>query len=167
MSITEMLLSPNGRIRRRDFWLYSVGQGIVIWSMLKILIMLLWHGNRMQSSLQWFANTLTPLGLLELTLLLVGQWISFCLLAKRWHDRNRPAYFAVIWILITIVIVLLRSNMLLNLSASNVFIFNSVSLGLAPFVIWFFVECGCLAGTIGPNKYGPSPKGIIDKADVF
>jgi uncharacterized membrane protein YhaH (DUF805 family) len=25
--------------------------------------------------------------------------------------------------------------------------------------IYLFIECGCLDGTPGPNRYGPSPKG--------
>ena len=27
--------------------------------------------------------------------------------------------------------------------------------------LWFLIELGFLDGTQGPNKYGPSPKGII------
>ena len=23
--------------------------------------------------------------------------------------------------------------------------------------LWFFVELGCLRGTVGPNRYGPDP----------
>ena len=33
---------------------------------------------------------------------------------------------------------------------------------LAIFIIvglWFFVELGCLRGTVGPNQYGPDPLG--------
>jgi len=39
-----------------------------------------------------------------------------------------------------------------------------ITLGLG---IWILIECGCLDGTQGPNRYGPSPKGIHGSADVF
>ncbi len=47
--------------------------------------------------------------------------------AKRWHDRNRSGW----WVLI----------------------------GLVPVIgpLWTLVECGCLKGTEGENRYGPDP----------
>ena len=27
--------------------------------------------------------------------------------------------------------------------------------------IWFFVELGCLRGTVGSNQYGPDPLGAV------
>jgi uncharacterized membrane protein YhaH (DUF805 family) len=37
-----------------------------------------------------------------------------------------------------------------------------VLIALIPFVGWFWVliECGFVDGTMGPNRFGPSPKGI-------
>jgi uncharacterized membrane protein YhaH (DUF805 family) len=64
-------------------------------------------------------------------------WIGVCLSVKRWHDRDKSGWMYLI-ILIPIV-----------------------------GVIWWFVEVGCLDGTQGSNKYGPSPKGIGGSADVF
>ena len=46
--------------------------------------------------------------------------------AKRWHDRDRSAW----WLLIEFIPVL---------------------------NIWAFVECGCLRGTYGRNRFGPDP----------
>lgn len=38
-----------------------------------------------------------------------------------------------------------------------------VLIGLIPFGgLWVLIECGFLDGTQGPNKFGPSPKGIGD-----
>jgi uncharacterized membrane protein YhaH (DUF805 family) len=40
-----------------------------------------------------------------------------------------------------------------------------LALGLIPLVnLWVLVEVGFLDGTQGPNKYGPSPKGIGGEA---
>jgi len=54
--------------------------------------------------------------------------VSSCLRTKRWHDRDKSG----IWGLIVML----------------------------PMVgsLWAFVECGCLEGTPGPNRFGPPPK---------
>lgn len=54
-------------------------------------------------------------------------WFSLALQVKRWHDRNKSGF----WVFI----------------------------GLVPYIgsIWQFVECGCLRGTDGPNRYGEDP----------
>lgn len=48
-----------------------------------------------------------------------------CVSTKRWHDHDKSAW----WVLI----------------------------GMIPVVgsLWVFIECGCLAGTPGPNRFGP------------
>lgn len=54
-------------------------------------------------------------------------WCSLALQVKRWHDRNKSGLWALI--------------------------------GIVPYIggIWQFVECGCLRGTDGPNRYGEDP----------
>lgn len=54
---------------------------------------------------------------------------------KRWHDRNKSAW----WILIALI----------------------------PYIggIWILIECGCLRGTLGPNRFGGDP--IEEKPDVI
>jgi uncharacterized membrane protein YhaH (DUF805 family) len=54
-------------------------------------------------------------------------WSGIALQVKRWHDRDKSGA----WFFI----------------------------GLVPYIggIWVLVECGCLRGTVGPNKYGPDP----------
>src|SRR6187431_3264818 len=51
-------------------------------------------------------------------------WSSLAIAVKRWHDRNKSGW----WVLI----------------------------GLVPYIgsFWTLIECGCLAGTQGPNQYG-------------
>jgi uncharacterized membrane protein YhaH (DUF805 family) len=58
---------------------------------------------------------------------LVIAFASFAVLAKRWHDRDKSGWWSLI--------------------------------GLVPILggIWIIVECGCLPGTEGPNRYGPDP----------
>jgi uncharacterized membrane protein YhaH (DUF805 family) len=62
--------------------------------------------------------------------LFFAAWTGLALQIKRWHDRDKSW----VWIFISFI----------------------------PLIgaIWALVECGFLDGTQGPNKYGPSPKGI-------
>ena len=58
---------------------------------------------------------------------LISLYPSFALYAKRWHDRGKSGW----WTLILIIPIV--------------------------GVSWWFVECGCLRGTDGPNQYGNDP----------
>jgi uncharacterized membrane protein YhaH (DUF805 family) len=49
---------------------------------------------------------------------------------KRFHDRNKSGW----WALISVIPVV--------------------------GVVWIFIECGCLRGTVGENRYGPDPLGL-------
>jgi uncharacterized membrane protein YhaH (DUF805 family) len=60
----------------------------------------------------------------------VGLWTSLAIQVKRWHDRDKAGW----WVLINLVPIL--------------------------GTLWAFVENGFLDGTPGPNRFGPSPKGI-------
>jgi uncharacterized membrane protein YhaH (DUF805 family) len=54
-------------------------------------------------------------------------WIWLANAVKRWHDRDKSG----LWVLI----------------------------GLIPYLggIWILIECGCLRGTPGPNRFGDDP----------
>lgn len=57
-------------------------------------------------------------------------YMSLAVFAKRWHDRDKSGW----WSLILLV----------------------------PFIgsVWTLVECGCLPGSEGPNRYGADPLGV-------
>ena len=69
----------------------------------------------------------TIFGLFQLMLFLPYLVAWIAISVKRWHDRNKSGW----WVLI----------------------------GLVPLVgpIWIFIECGCLRGTDGDNRFGPDP----------
>jgi uncharacterized membrane protein YhaH (DUF805 family) len=77
-----------------------------------------------------------PLALVGYLLILVLVWPALALQVKRWHDRDKSGW----WVLISLV----------------------------PFIgfFWVLIECGFLDGTPGPNKFGPSPKGISGPSPV-
>lgn len=61
--------------------------------------------------------------------LVIFTWSTFAVQAKRWHDRGKSTG----WVLLQLV----------------------PGVG----VLWTLIECGFLAGTPGPNRFGPGPKG--------
>ena len=69
------------------------------------------------------------LAILALVPYIAVMWSSLALQVKRWHDRGK----------------------------SGAYIFVSLIPIAGP--IWTFIEVGCLPGTMGPNAYGPDPKG--------
>ena len=73
--------------------------------------------------------------LVMLVLLFVGEWNTLAMQVKRWHDRDKSGF----WVLITFIPV------------------------VGP--IWSLVEMVFLDGTVGPNRFGPSPRG--DPSTVF
>jgi uncharacterized membrane protein YhaH (DUF805 family) len=73
---------------------------------------------------------------LYLVVLFFAIWTSLALQIKRWHDRDKSW----VWIFISFI----------------------------PLVgaIWTLIEVGFLDGTPGPNRFGPSPKGVTGPAPV-
>ncbi len=71
----------------------------------------------------------TILGVVQLILFFPYMVASFAIGVKRWHDRDKSGW----WVLI----------------------------GFIPLIgpIWTFIECGCLKGTEGDNRFGPDPLG--------
>ncbi len=88
-----------------------------------------------------FAGETVGLLFLFMTLgyLLLATVTAVAVWAKRFHDRNKSGWWSLI--------------------------------GLVPVLgtVWILVECGCLSGTRGSNRFGPNPLGvhIDDVGSVF
>lgn len=170
MSFLHILFSPVGRIRRRDYWLYSIG----LWIGALLVRYLVHHfvfrspDKTIFSDANWMQGNTGPYALFSATLFVGAQWPAFCVAAKRWHDRNRPAWIGALCVAAlslnyAVTLAFGKQGLSPNLLASN--LLGLPALGL---FIWQFVECGCLDGTPGPNRYGPSPKGLnANPAAVF
>lgn len=121
LSLLQMFFSFHGRMRRGQYWGCMLGAWFVFGLAIGVFAALFGgpgHGSQ---------STAEPV--LSVILLLLYPpllWASFALQAKRWHDRNRSAWWAL--------------------------------LGAVPLAnIWVMIEVGFLAGTPGPNSYGPPP----------
>jgi uncharacterized membrane protein YhaH (DUF805 family) len=108
----DILWEFEGRIGRREFW---IGAGVV------------WAFNIFYSVVVFVAADLLPDGLayiLALVLFSTVAWMGLAVSVKRWHDRDKSAW----WMFIVLVPIL----------------------GF----VWSIVETGFMAGTAGPNRYG-------------
>jgi uncharacterized membrane protein YhaH (DUF805 family) len=133
-----------GRISRSWLWLRwflpVIAIHVILWIMIAI-------GAAADSA------TLTTIFLVVwIVFCLLTLWPSIAVMVKRIHDRNKTGWLVLAyWIpagLQTILFVVGISD-----SAANT-ILNLITAAVG---IWFFVEFGCMRGTIGPNQYGPDP----------
>ena len=117
-----LFTSTQGRINRQKWWI-----GVVVLIVISVIASILDAvlGLPRLGASTYSAGT----GIISLIVSLLMIYPSICLSAKRWHDRNKSAW----WILISIIPII----------------------GW----IWALVENGFLRGTPGTNNYGPDPLG--------
>ena len=108
----------------------------------------------------WFAFT-------SLTIAFVVMW--FAVGVRRLHDRNKSGWWILAFYVLPGVLQageaagdallllpgadFVESMGMARESAGRI-VMRAIALGL---LIWWFVELGCLRGTVGPNEYGPDP----------
>jgi uncharacterized membrane protein YhaH (DUF805 family) len=92
---------------------------------------------------------------LVVQLVFLYPWAA--LMVKRLQDRNRPGYFAA-FLLVPLVLKGVADVMGLTGDPLNPRTLDYAFIAIIAVVgIWFFVDLGCLRGTVGPNTYGPDP----------
>jgi uncharacterized membrane protein YhaH (DUF805 family) len=133
----QKLFSFEGRLRRRDYWLIVLGIWVLEIILIKILALTMLGGAAALSvstdSAANAAAAMTAMGPMFQIYGLVGLiflWPALAIGVKRCHDRNKSGWFLLI--------------------------------GLIPILggLWLLIELGFLDGTPGPNRFGPSPKGL-------
>lgn len=118
MTLTQLLFSIKGRISRLTFWLCMLAISAIIF------------GPEIFYSGMFADEAGSYIGIAYLALL----WPALAVQAKRWHDRDKSAW----WLLINLIPF------------------------FGP--LWALVEIGFLAGTPGVNSYGPNPLQQTDEA---
>jgi len=130
MDFRHLFLSFEGRTRRQNFWIGV----IILWLIEGVVYSFLWMpsfaGAAMRGNPFAIASVLSVHSLVGDLVFLALLWPSLALQVKRWHDRDKSGWFVLV--------------------------------NLIPFIgwLWTLIECGFLDGTQGPNRFGPSPKGI-------
>ena len=157
MNVMQLCFSFQGRISRKTYWvtqfllwmltliLFIILNRIVIppeayydriesvGELLDVAVLLLMP--TVSVNLVVIAMIVDPVGSLAdlassldaFLILLAPALVNFAVLAKRWHDRNKSAWWAFIHLVPVIG------------------------------VLWTFVECGFFKGTTGKNRFGPDP----------
>ena len=116
MNFIKLLTSFEGRIGRMTFWLASLALLILV-AFAAGLDAVIGHLSGEKYNFAIF-TTVASIAMIA---------ASFPLAAKRWHDRNKSAW----WILIGFIPVIGE--------------------------IWTLAETGLMRGTKGPNQYGNDP----------
>ncbi|SER16712.1 Uncharacterized membrane protein YhaH, DUF805 family [Amphritea atlantica] len=121
LTLKQILFSFEGRIGRKTFWLASLASALVTWAITAGLVAMLVAA--INTSSDPASGIITYIALTFLLCIPTG-WIGLALQAKRWHDRNKSAW----WILIMFVPL------------------------IGPF--WVLIEAGFLPGSPEANDYG-------------
>ena len=162
MSIQQMLFSFDGRLRRRDWWLWSIVVGVASAIINWVVVAAAGAGGAYGFGLASIVGFIIYLAF-------VYPWAA--LSVKRGHDRGRPTNVILGGIAVIVVCHAISqfffAGAMASAAAGNpmgalamagpTMILTLISLVVA---IWFLVDLGFLDGTPGPNQYGPSPKGL-------
>ncbi|WP_117236242.1 DUF805 domain-containing protein [Vibrio maerlii] len=141
MSVKALLFSSQGRINRKTFWMWNAVYYITI------------LGSAVG------VNTLFPAySYLILPVILIALAIpDLVITLKRWHDRNKSAYWLALNIPLILGRVVLPSGGADAATQSMTTLQSAVSISALICGIWILIECGFMKGTTGTNKYGPQP----------
>lgn len=143
----EFYFSAKGRISRSQYWLRFFLPVFVISMVLNLIAL---GGSALQILPQIFQ--------------LLVLWPGIAVLIKRIHDRNKSGWL--VWALygpmIPLILLVIGIFIALGLQESAAAGVLGVAAGIfgiavAIVGIWFFIEFGCMRGTIGANRYGPDP----------
>jgi len=137
MSMKQLLFSFRGRLNRKRYWMTVIVTMAVI-----ILLLLLALVMMREQRFEFAALTVVILLLLYIPLI----WIGLAIGAKRLHDRDKSAW----WLLVFYVLPGILSSLGNQMDDLGFLILHVVSFAIT---VWAFVELGCLRGTLGPNQY--------------
>jgi uncharacterized membrane protein YhaH (DUF805 family) len=103
------------------------------------------------------AGIAAPLFIITVVLVLI-PWLlwGFSITTERLHDRDKSAWWLVVFYLVPAVLGQLAKTAWLA-GAAGMVPHYIVALAIFALTIWGFVEIGCLRGTAGSNTYGPDP----------
>ncbi|WP_292061833.1 DUF805 domain-containing protein [Brevundimonas sp. UBA7664] len=178
MPLKDLLFGFEGRIRRRDWWIWSIAGSLAYMAVILVVGLVLSGGrwDELDALLAGGFGQSWQTAAFDFATFLPFLWVQTALAAKRAHDRNVGAAVAIGLTIFAGLLTLLPTPVDLLGSTLSDADFNSLVQGLtlvsgvASF--YLLVVLGFLDGTPGPNRFGRSPKGIggdpADKAaEVF
>ena len=166
MTLRDKLFGFRGRVRRQDWWLLGILVGIA--QLVTMFAAASVHGALNPGAAiaeAPFYDLLNRVPVwISLPIQLVFVWPTLSLSVQRYHDRNHSA-----WPIFAYYAVLYGADYLPEQAWGWLSALDNTQQGIVLFVwgaIWIvaaigiLIVLGFLDGTQGPNRYGPSPKGI-------
>ena len=145
MNLSHLYTSFEGRIGRQSWWIGIVG--LLVIGIVGVLVI---------DGLLDLGSTAGLVVFLLFELALV--YPAYCLMGKRFQDRNRPAIYGLIGIVVLLAIAHLDFFGIAHDATGWPTPIGWVGSLIQLIVgIWFLVELGFLRGTVGPNRYGADP----------
>ena len=170
MGIAHYLFGFSGRINRAKMWLYLlivmvfvIVAMIAVFSAFGMANIVAVSEHKADPSTLMGPAVLPTFGILGLVYLAM-LWAGLAVAAKRLHDRDKSAWWLLIFIVLPALINGVRAGMMISAMHTDggaavnanpiAMILGLVALGIN---IWAFVELYCLRGTVGENQYGSDP----------
>ena len=160
MGLLSLLFSFNGRINRMQYWMGSLLTSLLGIAILVALIAsagMSFDGGKTNA-----AQALSALGglvLIGIPVLILMCWIGLSLQVKRFHDRGRTGWIALLPIVVSMFIGSAVIGHIASATSPAEFIaaMQPYSLVMNLINLAFFIDLGCLGSVEGPNKYGDHP----------
>lgn len=131
-----IFLSFQGRLNRKPYWIGTIALlSLVVIGVFGVMFLTGGGG-------------VAAIGVIYLLLL----WPTLAIGVKRLHDRNKPAWWLVVFYVVPTLLNVLGEGG--DGERVGAMIFGLASLAIS---IWALVELGFLRGTVGANRYGPDP----------
>jgi uncharacterized membrane protein YhaH (DUF805 family) len=137
----KFFLTTGGRISRSQYWLWYFLPVFVVTVALNALSGV----AAIFEALYWLFALLT-------------LWPGIAVMVKRIHDRDKPGWLVLLPLAAGVLVVIAGIAGVGSGSEVMAGVFAGIALlALIGIGLWFFVEFGCMRGTVGPNRYGPDP----------
>lgn len=132
-----IFLSFQGRLNRKPYWIGTIALlSLVVIGVFGVMFLTGGGGG------------VAAIGVIYLLLL----WPTLAIGVKRLHDRNKSAWWLVVFYVVPTLLNVLGEGG--DGEGVGAMIFGLASLAIS---IWALVELGFLRGTVGANRYGPDP----------
>jgi uncharacterized membrane protein YhaH (DUF805 family) len=144
MKWAKLFFSFRGRVSTAGYWLVSL-----TWFVLAIVLYSFWPASGMLGVPIGADHPVDAVYLLAAVPLLAS---GFAVIVKRLHDRNKSAWWLLLFLVCPPVMEAVASIDALDAALTVILMILSIAISL-----WAFIELGFASGTAGANRYGPEP----------
>ena len=154
MTFLGKLFGFQGRIRRRDWWLFTILIGVVQSAVMQFYLVKLMEKPFPGDAGTWEPPYRQPFFVITY---LAFAWPTAAIAVQRFHDRGRNGWPVFAFYAASLVVSLGSWWPLAGETGLGPAVILFL---LIPVSLWFLIMLGFADGTQGPNRFGPSPKGI-------